>query len=192
MSEETEKSLYSQYDIFLTADAYFESAKILRRSLSPVDMNNLEDFQYVLVANHSFALELFLKCLLVMDRQKVPHHHRLDDLFKGLLPSTRDMIRNCYMDILEKDPAKAEYARLRGVGEDPEKTFALDNALAASSRAFEYSRYPYDPSYRTHAYFGDWIAEAVRKVVIDRRPAWDGAVWRLLARRSIPPTSQAH
>jgi hypothetical protein len=180
------------YDVFLTGEAFRHGAEIILEWLRNAPLADLGDFKYVLMANHAFALELYFKCLLFMDGKKPGKHHELEKHFNDLPPSSQDVIRKRYDEIVNADASlQAEYARLREAGEDPDQTYGFEKALRASSRTFERSRYPYDPAYKTHSYLGASIAQAIRSVIVERHPAWDKAFWNLQDRQRILPTSQA-
>jgi hypothetical protein len=184
---------YSDYEVFLIGEAFRYGAEILLMSLGGGPLADLGDFQYVLTANHALALEHYFKCLLLMDCKRPENHHVLWKHFEKLPCGTQDAIRKRYDEIVKADASlQAEFARLREVGEDPDQIFDFDNALRASSKTFEQSRYPYDPKYKTHAYFGDRIARAVRSIIVDRDPARDMAFVNLMKRGRIRSTSQAH
>src|SRR5262249_51585166 len=149
MSEENYIASYCIRDVFLTGEAYRHGAEFLRDHLGQGPMEELGDFRYVITANHALALELYLKCLLLLDKRQPGKHHEVDKHFKKLLRNTQDAIRIRYKDIVRTHPyMQSECARLREAGEDPDKIFDLDNALRDSSKAFDQSRYPYDPGYK--------------------------------------------
>src|SRR5262249_38824385 len=130
-------------------------------------------------------------CLIVLDGRTPDKHHDLRKHFDVLPPCDKDAIMKGYDDVLRTDPGlRAEYERLRQDGQNPGRIFDFDTVLDDSARAFEKSRYPYDPQYKAHTYLAVPIEIAARKVIVAMHPAWDNALQNLISRPDTPPTSR--
>ena len=61
------------------------------------------DFEYVINVNLAFCLELYLKCLLVLDGRTPKKDHKLRGHFDKLAQDTQGGIRTEYQQILKTD-----------------------------------------------------------------------------------------
>jgi hypothetical protein len=124
----------------------------------------------------AFSLELYLKCLHVMDHASSPEQtHNLKYLFEALSGTTKRKIEKYFDptagqaaldDIRKKLPPNAVIWHL------PLK-FDLSFAIFASSKAFEYVRYAYErPAYVTEQWCGGPIIDAIRKLIAEQNPTW--------------------
>ena len=88
-----------------------------------------------------------------MDGKSLKKKHDLKSLFDALSPVSKDAVRKNHQEVLKTSPSmRDEFARLRQCGENPDEIFDFDGSLQKSAKAFEQSRYPFDPSYETHTY----------------------------------------
>ena len=71
------------YDMFLVGEAYCNAGKSL---YSQFGMGGSSHFKYVIAANFALGLELYFKCLLVMDDKDPQYHHNLKGHFDKLSP----------------------------------------------------------------------------------------------------------
>jgi hypothetical protein len=179
---------YDPYEAFLIAEAFRNSWQILR---SQFGEDIPQHFNYVIATNAAFSLELYLKCLLVIDGQTPKANHNLKLQFDALPPNNRDAIRTGYADILKTDRYLQEQKmRLKEEGKNPDKIFRFESVLNESALAFEKSRYPFDPRYKVHTYLAEPIERATRKVIVAIHPSWDRAFRNLLRRQGTLPKSQ--
>jgi hypothetical protein len=175
------------YDIFLIGEAYCYAGQTLADHIGDLPAREM---RYVVTANLAFGLELYLKSLALMDVGSIRPSHDLAKLFGDLPPNTQDAIRDSHKEYLKSDAHQRTCMAAKHRGEDPNKLFEFDSSLAASNRAFEKSRYPYDPDYSDHAYLAVPIERATRKVIIDRHPAWANSFVNLQSRPDKSSTSQ--
>ena len=175
------------YDMFLIGEAYCYAGQTLADHIGDLPAREM---RYVVTANLALGLELYFKCLALMDGGSVRLSHDLVKLFGELPLNTQNAIRDSHKQYLKSDIHQHTCVSAKDHGQDPDKLFEFDSSLAASNRAFEKSRYPYDPDYTDHAYLAVPIERATRKVIIDRHPAWKNSFANLQSRPDKPPTSQ--
>jgi HEPN domain-containing protein len=72
--------------IFLNAEAFLEVCKVIVEARK---RGNTKMLNLALATNASFSLEMYLKCLLVLEEGRTPRGHDLHSLFHALSPSTR-------------------------------------------------------------------------------------------------------
>jgi hypothetical protein len=127
------------------------------------------------------ALEIYFKCLYLLDHGKIDQKtrtHNLKSLFGMLLPETQHRIR-AYFDPTEGQRALDNFRRMQrqlGLGEAVglPSVFTFDFALFGSSRAFEWVRYAYERPHRpSELWNGAPIANAARRVILERNPSWE-------------------
>jgi hypothetical protein len=180
---------YSAYDVFLTAEAFNKSGRFLRLQF-PGILPSL--FEPVIIVNRAFCLELYLKCLLVIEQKTPKWNHKLDDQFGDLTQANQNAIRKEYDAVLAEPDMLAEFKELRNAGKNPEELYDFVSLLADSSDAFQRSRYPFEPSHQLQGYRAVPIEIATRRVIISIYPRWDHAFENLINRSAPPPTSQDH
>lgn len=119
--------------------------------------------------NASFALEIYLKCLLLMQGQK-KKGHKLVKLFRHLDVNTQKLIR-LRAEKLQKDELKLLNNQF-GPTIAEALVSSFDDALDKSSECFELIRYIYEPE--SLSSFGGFCAqhiqEAIKEEIISVRP----------------------
>jgi hypothetical protein len=142
--------------------------------------------------NRSFSLELYIKCLIILDKGIYFEDHNAKKAFNMLLPETRRQCEELYDQIRANDPlCKRESERLRRQGEDPEKYFKLKIALTRGALAFMQLRYPFETNISFDYALGP-LELAARKVILDRKPEWNPALGQALAPIQPRSTSKRH
>lgn len=122
------------------------------------------------IVNSAFALELYLKCLLLIDG-KTSRGHKLATLYSQLSQSRRQQIHDGFEKTKPKDCA----------------TFTVVQILLVANKAFEMWRYAHEGT--VCAYFGGAVCVTVRKVIVEIKP--ELAKWLDLDLPKNPPTSPA-
>jgi hypothetical protein len=173
------------YDMFLTGDAYCNAGRML---YAEVGRGGSSPFKYVITANLALGLELYFKCLTVLDNKEPKRDHDLKSHFDALSLGNQNAIRKAHKSYLENDRQRdARLAEIRQNGQNPDEVLDFDSSLNKSAKAFVQSRYPFDPLYETHTYTAGPIEIATRTLIVDLNPAWDDALRGLLARPDMPP-----
>lgn len=142
---------------FAGSDGYLRSAKgggnLFAMMIAPPSM--------VLGA---FAIELLLKCLLVMDTGQAPETtHHLGKLFRQLPHKRKRRIE----ELWDAGPRKKirPFCLAKGYPDD------LPNALNACANAFEDLRYVYEDPAKTLFYLGE-LPQLLIDVIVEIKPDW--------------------
>lgn len=93
--EVLEKSQKAQR-IFDEAENFFVASNILANSIDKSDELKKLGMQNVFNITHAFAIELYLKCLQIIEKGNYQGGHELIKLFNRLNNSTKDRIRYFY------------------------------------------------------------------------------------------------
>ena len=104
----------------------------------------------------AFSVELFLKCLLVIEAGQYPETHNLKKLFAQLKPETRNELR-------KKHDANAERKAKFGT---------LEELLEQGQDAFERFRYSFEKGEET-GFALNLLGEVVRQKIISLHPDWE-------------------
>lgn len=120
----------------------------------------------------SFALELYLKCLMLMDRGEIKKVHGIKELFRELKLNTRQRIKNNYADRIASQLPRMSKALKR---RDLLRFKNFRSYLERSNRAFENIRYFFERPTRSSppsVYYSPDLRWAVRKSILDIMPEW--------------------
>ena len=110
----------------------------------------------------SFAVELYLKCLVTQDTNKPAqwsHNHR--ELFDTLKATTQVEIRKAFQRVIDGDVV---LRHLHTINPDAAKVLDFDRSLNAASSTFDKRRYAYDPPSSAEWYYAHLLRLAVRDV----------------------------
>jgi hypothetical protein len=128
----------------------------------------------------ALATELFLKCLLQLDKgyRRPPKGHSLVEFFNRLSSQKKTAIRKAYEEY-RQHYADRERAHREAVAQRRGKEFAekltnrdFDNVLGVSSDAFEKWRYHHEHEMRGGPIALNMIWLAVRTVLLADHPEW--------------------
>jgi hypothetical protein len=113
----------------------------------------------------AFAIELFLKCLLLLEGKEIDKTHTLNVLFRRLNHNHKRRIEEVWER--EARPKVDQLRRQHGVAHPSD----LPNALVTCARAFEHMRYGYEDPERQVFYLGD-LPTILWRIILDMRPEW--------------------
>jgi hypothetical protein len=113
----------------------------------------------------AFAIELFLKCLLLLEGKEFDRIHSLNVLFRRLSHNQKRRIE----EVWEKE-ARSKVDELRRKFGFPHPS-DLPNALGTCARAFEHMRYGYEDPDRQIFYLGD-LPTILWRIILGIRPEW--------------------
>jgi hypothetical protein len=111
----------------------------------------------------AFSIELFLKCILIIEKQPAPLIHNLASLYKRISHKRKRRI-----DLLWEQHARP---RLSHFATSENMPTDLGNALARCSTAFERLRYAYEDYANVVYYLGD-LPPILRNIVLEIHPDW--------------------
>ncbi len=110
----------------------------------------------------SFAVELLLKCLFVMDTDsKPPRGHDWEKLFEALTPHSKNAIREAFDRLISSNPV---LSRLDVINPEASKTTDFKRSLKAAKNTFDNRRYLYESQSSTEWFYTHLIRDAIYKV----------------------------
>jgi hypothetical protein len=110
----------------------------------------------------SFAVELYLKCLFVLDTNSAHDwEHDWEKLFNALLPHTKTAIRDAFERIVRSDPV---LSHLDVINPEALKFTDFNRSLIAAKDTFEKRRYLYESKPAGEWFYAHLLREAIRAV----------------------------
>jgi hypothetical protein len=110
----------------------------------------------------SFAVELYLKCLFVLDTNAAPpKKHDWEKLFDALAPHTRAAIRDAFDRIVRSDPI---LPLLNVINPPAQKVTDFKRSMAAAKDTFDKRRYLFESQPPREWFYAHLIREAIRDV----------------------------
>ena len=143
--------------VFTTAEVYRASAQVLSKFIA----NGMPHYMFPMVTCSAFSLELYLKCLILIEGNESEKSHDLERLFSSLAGESQIAIRTNYQKCAIHETAKLFAAR----GMPPHPSTDFDFVLHASASAFENFRYAYEGIRKNPA---GWMADPIRDCVRER------------------------
>ena len=130
--------------IYQLAEHYSEASSLLKQQASGKEWGCSAPQLVV----DSFAVELYLKCLYVMDTNSVPlkgsDGHDWKKLFKSLLPNTRTAISEEFERIVNSDPFLPILRKLPDINPEAVRYIDFEYSLTAARNTFVKIRYLYE------------------------------------------------
>jgi hypothetical protein len=117
------------------------------------------------MAMSAFTIELFLKCLLLLEGKELDRTHALDVLYQKISRSQRRRIEKAWDK--EARPKVVQLNQRFGLDHPSD----LSNALGTCGRAFENMRYGYEDPDRQVFYLGD-LPPILWRAIVAVRPEW--------------------
>ena len=109
----------------------------------------------------SFAVELYLKCLCVLDTNLAPAvGHDWKKLFDALAPQTKTLVRDAFKRIC----SHPVLSNLAVINPEAVKFTDFDRSLIAAKHTFDKRRYLYEPQPKNEWFYAHLIREAIRNV----------------------------
>jgi len=110
----------------------------------------------------SFAVELYLKCLFVLDTNIAPlEEHDWQKLFDALLPHTKAAIREAFERIVRSDDV---LLHLNVINPKAVKVTDFNRSLAAAKDTFYRRRYLFEAQPTSEWFYAHLVREAIRSV----------------------------
>jgi len=136
--------------------------KTYLKTFNQKEIEQSVNFQYATHVNHSYAFELYIKCLMIIETGEYASGHELLELFKLLHVTTRNNIENHF---------NTNYAFMRrnttyfGFFEKP----SIYDLLKEANKAFTDFRYLFSRS-NTPIYQLEGVIECVRQEIFRLKP----------------------
>jgi hypothetical protein len=148
---------------FTSAEAFLEVCKVL---CAAVRNGNTRILALALATNAAFALEMYLKCLLLLEQGQAPRGHDLHKLFHALSSTTQSQLTKDHEELVKSNPDWAATASKLGVPTD------LEELLKRGRNAFADFRYAHEqiPSGTDFALNG--FTYCVRERILNSQPDW--------------------
>ena len=166
-------AVFQKADAFLYAsEMCFQKGKSMLHFSEGQTLENPQYFPMYSAAftNQALALELFLKCIHVMERKKFPKSHDLLALFRLLNEDTKQDLRQFYTFMSAADPWTRHAVRETN---NP-SLMHLDYVLGRCSEAFEHWRYylKYDIGGNNMFAFLKQVMAATETLICSKQPTW--------------------
>ena len=110
----------------------------------------------------SFAVELYLKCLFVLDTNSAPlEEHDWEKLFDALAPHTKTLIREAFDRIVCSNPV---LLHLDVINPEALKVTDFNRSLTAAKNTFARRRYLFESQPPGEWFYAHLLREAIRAV----------------------------
>jgi hypothetical protein len=159
-------------EIFLQARRFLSTERLLWAPIMENPKLSAEVAQPCMVMS-ALSSELFLKCLICLEKGVVPAGHHLAALYEELANDTKIRIEQKWDS--EIVPLRGDVWNAVEVSTNGKIVFEIDlpSALQAGNRAFEHIRYNYEPeSVNSDFYIGD-LPALLMKVILQKKPEWE-------------------
>jgi HEPN domain-containing protein len=142
-------------EIFQAAEQFNAAGVVLIRA---------SDLALPLSVTHAFALELYLKSLLLIETGVSARGHNLLTLFEQLPGASQAEIEAVF--------AREELPACRIVLEKEQLPFSYRGNLALAADMFEKFRYQYELTDQQQRCIGTYLLSPLQRVIIHRQPGW--------------------
>jgi hypothetical protein len=110
----------------------------------------------------SFAVELYLKCLFVLDTKIAPiEEHNWETLFDALAPHTKTAIRDAFDRIVRSDHV---LSHLDVINPEAVKVTDFNRSLTAAKNTFDKRRYLFESQSTGEWFYAHLLQEAIHAV----------------------------
>lgn len=152
-------------DIFAQASRFSYADRFIRRhDLNPQEIYLMSGPSMVLSA---FAIELFLKCLLHMERGCAPNTHRLNVLYRQISNKRKRRIEELWAAHVNENSRDYDLAPYRKTPMPKD----LIGCLRECRDAFQLLRYAYEDPDKQLFYLGE-LPEILRRAILEFNPDW--------------------
>jgi hypothetical protein len=138
--------------------------------VAELDRGNTRILPHTLATNASFALELYLKCLLSLEQGQMPHGHDLHELFHALSDTTQSELTRDHRKFLCSQPELVVRARMLGLPTD------LEELLKLGKNAFIDFRYAHERISPGTDFALNGLTYCVRQRILKLQPSWGSAL----------------
>lgn len=134
------------------------------------------------IVNSALSLELYLKCLLSIEKGDYDFEHELVKLFNAISPARQLRIKELFVEEFNRIP---HLVYLRQVATD-KKEYEFDRILERANHAFVEWRYAFEGLESGVQYNGQPVRNAVRRVILEIKPDWIKILESLDTRPTYP------
>ena len=152
---------------FVTAEAFLEICKVLRAAY---ESGNTRILTLAMATNAAFSLEMYLKCLLLLEEGRAPHEHDIHRLFHVLGESAQSELIEAHKNFVSSNPYFVEQAR------QTESPINLENLLKLGRNAFTDFRYAHERIPSGTVWGLNGLTKCVRERILELQPRWNSAL----------------
>ena len=152
---------------FVSAETFLEVIKVLAAA---IQSGNTRILTLALATNAAFSLEMYLKCLLLLEEGRAPHEHDIHRLFHALSQSTQSELIEAHKNFVSSNPSFVEQAR------QTESPTDLENLLKLGRNAFTDFRYAHERIPSETVWGLNGLTKCVRERILELQPSWNSAL----------------
>ncbi|MBG9585560.1 hypothetical protein [Cytobacillus firmus] len=157
---------YSAKDIFKSANNFHVAAITLFEKLD--ETKDVGTYLAPNITVSSFTLELYLKCIYMLENKRAaPNMHALDKLFDLLSIESKHIIEYVYNSLVQRSPSIQELKRIF-----LEKDLRLESVIKEMSHAFVKWRYSYEKKQLPDYTGASEIIEGLKARIRMLEPEW--------------------
>ena len=143
----------------------FQAAESFRAGSLTLANHGLLPYLFPMVICSAYSLELYLKCLILIEGGKSGSLHDLEKLFSKITPESQEIVRASYEARRPKVNA--------GLAAIPVPKTDFDFVLHWSAKAFEHFRYAFEGLVHSQeGWMAGPICDCVRERIVELRPDW--------------------
>ena len=162
---------------FVTAEAFLEVCKVLNKA---IESGNTRILTLAMATNAAFSLEMYLKCLLLLEKGHASRSHDIHDLFHALSESTQAQLTKDHQDFVDSHSSFTVQARQTGSPNNLEELLNLGRNTFTDFR-YAHERIP------SKTIFGlNGLTFCVRERILKLRPDWKSALEEIAGAESVP------
>jgi hypothetical protein len=176
-------------DILRSADSFSAACKTLQDAAT---QGRAVVIEIVLATLEALTVELYLKCLIMLESGQYRSGHDLYKFFKCLAPQTRSELQQAHDVYLTRWPAVVAAIKAKGYKTD------LESLLIAGRHAFTDFRYAHEAGSKKargkqNVMFGlHGLAVCIRARIMKLKPDWEVSTWKRLNGTLDLSTSRTH
>jgi HEPN domain-containing protein len=155
------KAVFYEAQAFLTAAVEINKKQQSIISLNDSCEENIWSLRNVEYVNHAFAVELLLKCVMILENERYYRGHNLFGLFEKLNSSTQNEMALLY-DANRPVRYKMNSSEYESV--------TLKSVLKEGRNSFMCLRYTFEPGYRNTRYHLERVADLIVKYILLIKP----------------------
>ncbi len=155
-------------DIFRTANIFNHAASVINKKM----VEELENKGSTMLpaaglTNCMLALELYLKCLYVLESgKKIIRTHSIKELYDSITPAAQSEIQTLFEEAKRQNPTMQALA-----SQFPDNEYSLDAVLELVNEAFIEWRYAFEKNAGS-LYGHAELIFATRTYILERKPEW--------------------
>ena len=159
----------NSHSLFLSAESFYLVSNLIHtdviNKMREKDYTFLYQIHAAMVANHALSIELYLKCLSVLEKQKYLSTHNLLELYEDLEIKTQQILNDYFKKFIKNNEAFKGWRKMKTMPRREIKTL-----LKLAENAFITFRYNHEQKHQS--YLVADVANAAKKYLIELNPDW--------------------